>query len=140
MGCSLVIYLVENSLEQRVRCQIWQRNRSPFDSGLEFPISQVDLIVFASEDGCKNRGKAYFKTSGTWGSWVAQLVKHPAFDFLSGHDFTAMGSSPMSGSVLTAQAWGLLGILCLSVSLCPFSLSFSLSLSLSLSLSDKQKN
>ena len=62
------------------------------------------------------------------GAWVAQLVEHPTLDFGLGHDLTAVGSSPTSGSVLTV--WSLLGIL--SFSLCvPHSRSPSLSLSLS---------
>ena len=34
------------------------------------------------------------------GAWVAQSVKHPTFDFCSGHDLRVMGSSPTSGSAL----------------------------------------
>ena len=40
---------------------------------------------------------------------MAQSVKRPTLDFYSGHDLTAVRSSPTSGSVLTA--WSLLGIL-----------------------------
>ena len=58
------------------------------------------------------------------GEWVAQLVEHPTLDFGSGHDLKFMILSPMSSSVLSA--WNLLGILSLSLSLCP---SPSLSLS-----------
>ena len=37
---------------------------------------------------------------------MAQLVKHPTLDFSSGHDLMAVGSSPMSGSVLSVEsAW-----------------------------------
>ena len=36
------------------------------------------------------------------GAWGAQSVKRPTLGFGSGHDLTVVGSSPMSGSVLTA--------------------------------------
>ena len=36
----------------------------------------------------------------SWGTWVAQLFKHPTLDFGSGHDLRIVGSSPMSGSAL----------------------------------------
>ena len=32
-----------------------------------------------------------FKTSFFCGAWVAQSVKHPTFDFSSGHDLTVRG-------------------------------------------------
>ena len=38
-------------------------------------------------------------------AWVAQLVKHPAFDFGSSHDLTVHEMSP------TLSVWRLLGIL-----------------------------
>ena len=61
---------------------------------------------------------------------MAQLVEHLTLDFGSGHDPRVMGSSPMSGSMLSVEpAWD---------SLSPIH-SFILSLSLSLSLS-KNKN
>ena len=34
------------------------------------------------------------------GTWVTQLVKHPAFDFCSGCDLTIVRSSPTLGSAL----------------------------------------
>ena len=58
------------------------------------------------------------------GTWVAQSVRHLTLDFGSRHDLAVRRSSPASGSVLSAQS--LLGILPLSLSLCP-SLAFSLS-------------
>ena len=66
-----------------------------------------------------------------WGTWLAQLVKHLTSVQVTISQF--MGSSPASGSVLTAGAWSLLWILHLPLSL-PFS-CFALSLSLSLSFS-----
>ena len=48
-------------------------------------------------------------------AWVAQLRKRRTLDFSSGHDRKVVGSSPASGSGLTAQ--NLLGIP--SLSLCP---------------------
>lgn len=38
------------------------------------------------------------------GIWVAQLVKGPTLCFGSGHDLTAMGSSPTSGSTLSMES------------------------------------
>ena len=61
-------------------------------------------------------------------AWVAEWVKPPTLDFDLGHDLI-MGLSPMLGSALTA--WSLLGILSLSLSLCPSTLALSLSLSFS---------
>ena len=60
--------------------------------------------------------------------WGAPSVKSPALGFGPGHDLTCVSSSPASGSVLTAQS--LLGILSLSLSVCPsparaLSVSFS---------------
>ena len=66
---------------------------------------------------------------GPWGFWAAQSVKRLSLDFISGHDPMVMGSSPVSGSVLTALS--LLGIVSL-LSLGP-SLVVSLSLSFPLS-------
>ena len=38
--------------------------------------------------------------------WVAQLAEHPTLDFASGHDPRVVGSSPVSGSVLSVEpAW-----------------------------------
>ena len=66
------------------------------------------------------------------GTWVAQSVKHPTFDFISGYELTFLRLSPTSGSSLTV--WSLLGILHLSLSLsAPSLLALSLSLSLSIS-------
>ena len=45
------------------------------------------------------------------------MVKRPTLDFGSGHDLTVRGIEPTSGSV--PIVWGLLGILCLPLSLCP---------------------
>ena len=35
---------------------------------------------------------------------MAQSVKHPTLDFGSGHDLRVVGSSPTSGSVLSAES------------------------------------
>ena len=48
---------------------------------------------------------------------MAQSVERPTLDFGSGHDLLVMRLSPVSGSELTAQT--LLGILSLSLTLCP---------------------
>ena len=48
-----------------------------------------------------------------WGTWMAQLIKHPTLDFSS----QFVGSSPVWGSTLTVQS--LLGILSLPL-LLPF--------------------
>ena len=53
---------------------------------------------------------------------MAPSVKHPTLDFGSGHDVTVVGSSPASGSALTAQS-----LLLLSLPL-PFFLAHALSL------------
>ena len=37
------------------------------------------------------------------GTWVAQLVEHPALGFGSGCDLRVKGSSPISGSTLSAE-------------------------------------
>ena len=39
----------------------------------------------------------------TWGAWVSQLVECPTLEFGSGHDFTVVGSSPTSGSMLSVE-------------------------------------
>jgi len=40
------------------------------------------------------------------GTWVAQSVEHPTFDFGSGHDLRVLGSSPESGPMLSTEfAW-----------------------------------
>ena len=39
----------------------------------------------------------------SWGTWVAQLVKHPTLDFGSGHDLRVMRLSRVSGSVLGVE-------------------------------------
>ena len=75
----------------------------------------------------KGKGKYLLLQLILKGTWVAQWVKRLTLDFGSGHD---VESSPVSGSALTA--WGLLGILPLLPSLCPF-LSLLPSLCLSLS-------
>ena len=46
------------------------------------------------------------KSARSRGAWVAQLVKHPALDFGSGHDLIVVRLSLSLGS-----AWSLLGIL-----------------------------
>ena len=51
----------------------------------------------------------------TWGTWVAQSVKHPTLDLGSGHDLTVCGFKPHIRSVLTV--WSLLGILSFPLSL-----------------------
>ena len=71
------------------------------------------------------------------GTWVAQLVKQPTLAQVVISRF--MGSSPLSGSVLTAQSLELLWILCLPLSLPLPQITLSVSLSLSLSLSLKNK-
>ena len=38
------------------------------------------------------------------GAWVAQLVKWHTLDFSSGHDFRALGSSYVMGSVLSRES------------------------------------
>ena len=45
-----------------------------------------------------------FKVKAMRGARAAQLVKRRTPDFASGHDLTVMGSSPASGSMLTAQS------------------------------------
>ena len=66
-----------------------------------------------------------FKKHHRWGTWVAQSVKCLPLGFGSGHDLMVCGFDPhTSGSALAV--WSLLGILSLSLSLCP---SPSLSLS-----------
>ena len=56
-----------------------------------------------------------FKTFISWDAWLVQSVKHLTLDFSSGHDPRVLGSSSMSGSVLSIEpAWD-----SLSVSLCP---------------------
>ena len=63
-----------------------------------------------------------------WDTWVAQLVKHLTSAQVMISWF--VGSSPMSGSVLTARAWSLLWILSLSLSLsAPLLFTHTLSLS-----------
>ena len=49
------------------------------------------------------------------GTWVAQLVERPTSAQVMISRF--VGSSPASGSVLMAQSWSLLLILCLPLSL-----------------------
>ena len=44
------------------------------------------------------------KGSIFWGTWVAQSVKRPAFDFGSGHDLRVVRSTPMLGSVLCGES------------------------------------
>lgn len=39
-----------------------------------------------------------------WGTWVAQLVKHPTLGFGSVHDLRAVRLSPAMGSTLGAEA------------------------------------
>ena len=56
------------------------------------------------------------------GSWEAQSVKYPTFDFSSGHDLMVHEFEP---HILSAQS--LLGILSLFLSLCPSPLVLSLS-------------
>ena len=76
---------------------------------------------------------AFFKKlvckNSLWGMWAAQLVKHPTLAQVVISWF--VGSSPTSGSVLTAQTWSLLWIVCVSLSLplpCLCSVSISVSL------------
>uniref|UniRef100_A0A452QJC0 SLP adaptor and CSK interacting membrane protein n=1 Tax=Ursus americanus TaxID=9643 RepID=A0A452QJC0_URSAM len=59
------------------------------------------------------------------GSLGAQSVKHPTFDFSSGHDLGVLGSSPTLGSLLNVE------------SACPSPSLFSPPPPLSLSLSNK---
>ena len=49
---------------------------------------------------------------------MAQSVKHLTFDFGSGHDLTAMGLSPMTGSMLGMELayYSLSPSVCLSLS------------------------
>ena len=42
----------------------------------------------------------FLKNSPSWGTWLAQSVKHPTLDFGSGHDLRVMGLSPKLGSML----------------------------------------
>ena len=44
------------------------------------------------------------KSSNSRGTWVAQLVKHPTLDFGSGHDLRVLGSSPISGPMLSRES------------------------------------
>ena len=59
------------------------------------------------------------KHIASWGSWVAQLVKHPTLCFGSGHDLIVHGINPCIGLWMTQ---------------CGACLGFSLSLTLSLPL------
>ena len=61
--------------------------------------------------------------------WVAQLVEHPTFGLVSGHDLMAYGFEPQVGLLLADQS--LLGTLSVSYSLFP-SPTYALSLSFSL--------
>ena len=54
-------------------------------------------------------------------AWVAQVVEHLTLGFSSGHDLGALGLSPMSGSILSAES--------ACSSLCSSSHSLSISLS-----------
>ena len=66
----------------------------------------------------------------SWGTWVAQLLKHLTLDFISGHDLTVVRWNPVSGSVLGMEpAWD---------ALCP-SPACILVLSLTLTLKKKKK-
>ena len=69
------------------------------------------------------------KTNKRWGTWVTQSVE--PLDISSGHDLTVCGLKPRIGLCVDRS---LLGILPLSLSLCP-SLAFVHPLFLSLSLS-----
>jgi len=59
-----------------------------------------------------------------WGTWVAQLIRHPILDFGSGHDLRVVRLSP--GARLHTQ-WGLLRIFSLPLPFCPLMCSLSLS-------------
>ena len=60
---------------------------------------------------------SFFKKINLWGAWVAQSVKRPTPAQVT--ISRSVSSSPVSGSVLTAQlrAWSLFQILCLPLSL-----------------------
>ena len=60
------------------------------------------------------------------GPWVAQSVKPLTLAQVMISQF--VGSSPVSGSVLTTGAWSLLQLLCLPLSLCPPLVTLCLSL------------
>ena len=70
-------------------------------------------------------GYAFVKKE-TWGAWVAQSVERPSLVQVMISQF--VGSSPMLGSVLTAQSLDPASILCLPFSL-PLPCSHSVSLS-----------
>ena len=85
------------------------------------------------------QAKEHQELPAIWGAWVSQSVKHPTLAQVTISWF--VGSSPASGSVLTAQslepAWD-----SVSPSLSappPFVLSLSLSLSLSQKINIKKK-
>ena len=63
-----------------------------------------------------------------WGTWVAQLVKHPTLGFSSGHDLTVCGFEPQVGLCAISADWDS-HFLPLSLHPLP-ALSLSLSLSL----------
>ena len=41
----------------------------------------------------------------SWGTWVAQLVKHPTLDSGSGHDLAVVSLSPTLGLQSEEPAW-----------------------------------
>ena len=65
------------------------------------------------------------KKEKSWGTWMAQLVKHLTLDFGTSDDLTVVRSSPTSGPELAAQTClGFSRPLCLSL-VCVRTLSFS---------------
>ena len=84
------------------------------------------MKVAEAEEGTE-RVDSGIKTSHSGGTWVVHLGQRPTPDFGSGHDLRAVGSSPASGSALTARS--LLGILSPAPS-APPPLTRSISLSL----------
>ena len=62
-------------------------------------IHQWYSLECPSEEKCCD----IFKYMGR-GSWVAQLVKHLALNFGSGHDLRVVKSSPVSGSRLCVES------------------------------------
>ena len=80
----------------------------------------------------------FLKGYHLWGTWMAQSVKHPTLAQVMISQFVS--SSPMSGSVLTAQSLEpALDSVSPPLSL-PLPLARARSLSLSLSLKNKHKN
>lgn len=49
------------------------------------------------------RGMNQIQELNLWATWMALLVKYPALDFVSGHDFGVGSLNPVSGSMLSGK-------------------------------------